>query len=276
MAGISRASLAQAHDQLEAVLARQPGSAGADAATRLSTQLSSVATLLAGQYRLRRSLADQGSPAAARAGLLSRLLAGKVDETTLEVLRGAVAASWASPVDLLDALSELAAQAALAAAEAQGVLDEVEDELFRFARTVEREPRLSLALSDPALPADRKDGLLRRLLEGRAQGATLQLVRQAVADTRGKALHRRLDELTRLAAARRQRLVAVVRVARALDDDQAERLRASLTRLYGRDVQLQVDLDPTILGGAVVSVGDEIIDGSVARRLAQVRARLGR
>lgn len=275
MEGVSRTSLAHVRERLEAVLHSVMGSESGLAATRVSTQVSAVGGLLAREYRLRRSLADQASTPAARAALLSRLVSGKVDEATLDVLRAVVESAWASPGDLLDVVTELAAQAALAAAGAQGVLDDVEDELFRFARTVEREPRLSLALSDPALPAERKDGLLRRLLEGKAQPTTLELVRQAVADTRGKALHRRLDELTRLAAARRQRLVAVVRVARALDDAQAQRLREALTRLYGRQVQLQVDLDPAVLGGAVVSVGDEIIDGSVARRLEQARARLG-
>lgn len=270
MEGISRASLAAARDRLEALLQ----DAEPDTATALSAQLSSVAGLLDREYRLRRTLADPAGSPEARAGLLSRLLAGKVDNAAVDLLAGVVRSRWAEPGDLVDGIVELAAQAGLAAADRRGVLDEVEDELFRFARVVAREPRLSLALSDNALPAERKDALLRRLLEGKAQADTLALVRQAVTDTHGRALDRRLDLLTRLAAERRQRLVAVVRVARTLDDAQAGRLRAALARVYGRTVQLQVDLDPAVLGGAVVTVGDEILDGSVARRLAQVRARL--
>jgi len=267
---VSRASLAAAADRLESLLQ----GLDPEAASALSAQLSSVAGLLDSEFRLRRSLADPSGSPDARAGLLSRLLVGRVDDAAVDLLTGVVRGRWAAPIDLVAAVSELAAQAGLAAADRRGVLDDVEDELFRFARILAREPQLSLALSDPALPADRKDALLRRLLDGRAQGDTLALVRQAVTDTRGRALDRRLDQLTRLAAARRQRLVAVVRVARPLDDDQAERLRAALGGVYGREVQLQVDLDPAVLGGAVVTVGDEILDGSVARRLAQVRARL--
>lgn len=271
MEGVSRTSLAEAGERLEGVL----GALDADGARSLSDQLSAVAGLLTREYRLRRSLGDQGNAPDARAGLLARLLGDRVAPQALDVLTAAVRARWAEPGDLVAALGQLAAQAGLAAAEKSGSLDDVEDELFRFARTVEREPRLSLALSDPALPNDRKDAVLRRLLEGRAQPVTLALVRQAVVDTAGRSLDRRLDQLTVLAAGRRQRLVAVVRVARPLDADQATRLRAALTRLYGRAVQLQVDLDPGVLGGVVVQVGDEVLDGSVARRIEQVRARLG-
>lgn len=323
MNGVSRASLAEARERLEALLRDQHGAgptgpsgpadatpdapaatipsaartllhrmrpghgatdepdgvdpragAGAGDAQQLSEQLSAVGGLLDREWRLRRSLVDAASPPDARAALLQRLFAGKVGDATLELLTTAVLARWAEPSDLVDALLELATEAGLAGADEAGVLDDVEDEVFRFGRVVLREPRLSLALSDPALPADRKDALLRRLLEGKAQPVTIALLRQAVLDTGGHSLDRRLERISRLAAARRERLVAVVRVARPLDPDQAVRLRAALRATYGRDVQLQVDLDPDVLGGVVVTVGEQILDGSVARRIEQVRARL--
>jgi len=263
-----------ATDEPEEVDPRAGAGTGAGAAQQLSEQLSAVGGLLDREWRLRRSLVDAASPPDARAALLQRLFAGKVGDATLELLTTAVRARWAEPSDLVDALLELATEAGLAGADEAGVLDDVEDEVFRFGRVVLREPRLSLALSDPALPADRKDALLRRLLEGKAQSVTIALLRQAVLDTGGHSLDRRLDRISRLAAARRERLVAVVRVARPLDPDQAVRLRAALRVTYGRDVQLQVDLDPDVLGGVVVTVGEQILDGSVARRIEQVRARL--
>jgi len=318
--GVSRASLAEARERLEALLRDQQGAApsgpagatrdtpaaiipsaartllhrmrpghgatdepegvdpsagaGTGAAQQLSEQLSAVGGLLDREWRLRRSLVDAASPPDARAALLQRLFAGKVGDATLELLTTAVRARWAEPSDLVDALLELATEAGLAGADEAGVLDDVEDEVFRFGRVVLREPRLSLALSDPALSADRKDALLRRLLEGKAQPVTIALLRQAVLDTGGHSLGRRLERISRLAAARRERLVAVVRVARPLDPDQAVRLRGALHATYGRDVQLQVDLDPDVLGGVVVTVGEQILDGSVARRIEQVRARL--
>ena len=282
MQGTSRAATADLRERLEALLRPTGGApagapapeASAQAAQDLSAQLSSVAGLLDREWRLRRSLTDTAVPAEQRAGLLRRVLSGRVGDPALQLLSDAVAARWAEPGDLVDALLELAVEAGLAAAETAGVLDDVEDEVFRFGRVVLREPRLSLALSDPALPGDRKDALLRRLLEGKAQPQTVALLRQAVVDTGGRSLDRRLERIAVLAAARRQRLVAVVRVAHPLDDAQTARLRAALRTAYGRDVQLQVDLDPAVLGGAVVTVGEDILDGSVARRIEQVRARL--
>ena len=191
-------------------------------------------------------------------------------------LQDLVASPWHSPADLREAVETLAAEAALVSAEGDGALDDVEDELFRFARLLDREPELRAALTDPGLPEDRKTGLVRALLGERARPATVRLVEVAVTRPRGRSLERVLEELSRLAAARRQRLVAEVRVASPLDDAQTARLAGSLARLYGRPVQLQVDVDPAVLGGVQVRVGDEVLDGTVARRLAEVRRRLAR
>jgi F-type H+-transporting ATPase subunit delta len=168
----------------------------------------------------------------------------------------------------------LAADAALRAAEHDGVLDDVEDELFRFARLLEREPALRAALTDPGLPDDRKSGLLRELLGERARPQTLRLVEIAVTRSRGRSVETALDELADLAAQRRQRFVAQVRVARPLDLRQEARLSTALERLYGRRVQLQVDIDPAVLGGISVRVGDEVLDGTVQRNLEAVRRKL--
>ena len=147
-------------------------------------------------------------------------------------------------------------------------------ELFRFARLLEREPALRAALTDPALPVERKSGLLRDLLGGKAQPTTVRLVEIAVTRPRGGSLEHTLEELSRLAAQRRSRYVAQVRVAAPLDAAQETRLSASLARIYGREVQLQVDVDPSVVGGVEVRVGDEVLDGTVKHSLDQVRRRL--
>lgn len=155
-------------------------------------------------------------------------------------------------------------------------LDEVEDELFRFGRLLDREAGLELALSDPAgAPAD-KSRLLHTLLDGKAQPASIRLLERLVLAPRGRTLDRAIADVGALAAARRQRLVATVRSARPLDAERLTRLAEALHRLYGRAVQVQLDVDPSLVGGLTVRVGDELVDGSIARRLADARAQLTR
>jgi F-type H+-transporting ATPase subunit delta len=169
----------------------------------------------------------------------------------------------------------LGAEAVFARAEADGKLDDVEDELFRFARLVEREHGLRLALADPVLPTDRKLAVIDELLGRRATDATVRLVRQVVQAPRGRLVERAVDELARAAAAFRGRVVAVVTTAVALDEQRQARLAAALERMQGRPVRLQVVVDPSMMGGVIVRIGDEIIDGSVRRQLVRARNELG-
>src|SRR5690606_34504568 len=106
---------------------------------------------------------------------------------------------------------------------------------------------------------------------GKVEAETAELVRHVVANPRGRRVERALDELVEASARRRERLLAKVRVAAQISDDQQRRLAAALGRIYGRTVDVQVDVDPDVLGGVVVTVGDEVIDGSVARKLDQIR-----
>ena len=273
MDGSSRESMRAALARFEEQVAG-PGAPGRS--EEVSEGLYAVARLLDREPSLRRALTDPASSPDSRRGLVQALFGRQLPATPVQVLADLVASPWHSPADLREAVETLAAQAALVAAEADGALDDVEDELFRFARLLEREPQLRAALTDPGLPDERKSGLLRTLLGDRARPATLRLVEVAVTRPRGRSLETVLEELSRLAAARRQRLVAEVRVAAPLDRDQAERLSLVLGRIYGRTVQLQVAVDPTVLGGVQVRVGDEVLDGTVARRLEDARRRVVR
>ena len=264
-----RAALARFEEQVQ-------GSGGGARADQVSEGLYAVAGLLDREPSLRRALTDPASSPDSRRGLVQALFGSRLPEAPVRLLGDLVASPWDSPADLREAVETLAAQAALVAAEADGVLDDVEDELFRFARLLEREPQLRAALTDPGLPDARKSGLLQALLGDRARPATVRLVEVAVTRPRGRSLETVLEELSRLAAARRQRLVADVRVAAPLDRDQAERLSRVLGRLYGRTVQLQVAVDRSVLGGVQVRVGDEVLDGTVARRLEEARRRVVR
>ncbi len=273
MEGTSREAMRAALQRFEEQIGSLPAGAGSG---EVSEGLYAVAGLLDREPSLRRALTDPASSPDSRRGLVDGLLGRQLSALPLRVLSDLVASSWHSPADLREAVETLAAQAALVAAEGDGVLDDVEDELFRFARLLEREPQLRAALTDPGLPDERKSALLRSLLGDRARPATVRLVEVAVTRPRGRSLETVLEDLSRLAAARRQRLVAEVRVAAPLTDEQADRLGAVLGRIYGREVQLQVDVDPRVLGGVQVRVGDEVLDGTVARRLEDVRTRLTR
>jgi len=159
-------------------------------------------------------------------------------------------------------------------AEKDGTLDDVEDELFRFGRILDREPQLNSLLADGHQPEDRRTGLLDAVLGDKVTPVAAALLRQTVRLPRGRHLDLAAEELAELAAARRHRYVARVRTAVALTPQQEQRLSASLTRLYARPMSLQIELDEHLLGGLVVEVGGELIDGSVAGRLAAAQRSL--
>lgn len=266
MRGASRDSLKRALASFE-----QTFDADGTGSSEVSEGLYAVAALLDREPSLRRALTDPGSSPANRQALMERLLGQQLGPLPLGVLRDLVADRWDSSVDLRSAVEVLAANAAMGAAEGEGVLDDVEDELFRFSRLLDREPALRAALTDPGLPAERKSSLLDQLLGGQATPITQRLVGIAVTRSHAGSLESALEELSRLAAQRRQRYVATVRVAAPLGLAQQERLAASLARIYGRQVQLQVHVDPDVVGGIEVRVGDEVIDGTLASRLQDAR-----
>jgi F-type H+-transporting ATPase subunit delta len=270
--GISRASLADARERLAEVLA---GPAGANpGAEKLGDELFAVTGLLDDQVRLRRILSDPSGDSSGRQDLAAGLLRGKVSDPTLDVVTALVGLNWSQPADLADATEQLAVLAVVEAADNEGLLDDVEDELFRFGRVVNAEPQLRITLSDPFIAADGKNELLRSLLGGKVSEPTMRLITQAADHPRGRSLDVSLEEYARLAAERRERLVAEVHVAIALTDEQRGRLRSALTATYGQDVHLNVVLDPRVVGGISVQISDEIIDGTVAGRLAGLRRRM--
>ncbi len=269
MQGTSRESLAAAQERLDALL----GAAGTDGAA-VGGALFAVVDLLDQNVGLRRGLTDPSHAGDAKAALVTRLLQGQVSADVLALVSDLVRSRWSRARDLGDALEHLAASAVVAGAERAGRADRVEDELFRFERLVDGDPRLARALSEPAAPAASKAALVDDLLAAQAAPESLALVRRAVLHSRGEHLPAALERYVAIAASRRDQLVAYVRVALPLDDSQRQRLATALRQLYGKQVQLNVDVDPDLLGGLRVEIGDEVLDGTVARRLDDVRRRL--
>jgi F-type H+-transporting ATPase subunit delta len=267
MRGASRASLAAAKDRLPGALA----GGTATQANEVGEQLFAVADLLDREPGLRRSLSDPARDSAARTGLAEALLAGKISPVSLDLVTALVAGRWSQPGDLADALEELAVLAIAEAADRDGQLDELEDELFRFGRIVQADPNLRSALSNQFVPAAARAGVVTELVSGKVSVPALRLITQAAAHPRGRSLDAALEAYAGLAAELRERLVAEVHVAVPLTDDQRARLAAALVAAYGHDVHLNVVLDPTLVGGMTVRIGDQLINGSVAGRLGELR-----
>ncbi len=174
-----------------------------------------------------------------------------------------------------DALVRGYAQAIFAVAEAEGDLQTVEDELFGFAKAVERETRLREALTDPALPADRKLAVIRDVLGPKASSHTANVLGFLIEQGRARELGRIIQGLAEVAAERRQRQLAEVRSAVPLPDERRASLEAALSKATGRAVEVKVVVDPSVIGGVVARVGDEVFDGTVRTRLQRARERLG-
>lgn len=243
--------------------------------TDVGSELFSVLTLLDGERSLRRALADANASTAphARVALVRGLFEGKVSEATLDVVASAVGQAWSHTSDLLDSLQLLGRESLLVAAQADGQLDAVEDELFRLGRIVAANPALERTLADRTAPAGARTTLVRALLDGKTTAVTEMLVAQVVERLRSEPADA-LDELSTLAARQREQSVAHVRSAVDLSAAQLERLTTALSRTYGRPVTVHVALDRDLTGGLVVQVGDEVIDGSVSGRIDALRRRL--
>jgi F-type H+-transporting ATPase subunit delta len=171
-------------------------------------------------------------------------------------------------------MTTLGTEAALDAADSEGALDDVEDELFRFGRIVSGNRELSRLLSDRSASIEGTGALIDRLLSGKVSTVTELLLRNVLTSRRAGSAEVAVERLSDAASRRRGQSVARVTTAVALTPAQEQRLTDVLGRLYGRTIGLQVTVDPDVLGGLVVQVGDEVIDGSVAHRLEAARRRL--
>jgi F-type H+-transporting ATPase subunit delta len=268
MRGVSAESLAAGQERLEKLLA----SAGTDA-TALGEDLFAVSDVLSANPALRRALTDPARDGQAKAALVERVFTGRVSGPAVDVVAGLARSRWSEAGDLTDAVEGYATSALLASADRAGRLDGVEDELFRFARTVEADQGLRDAFSHRTAGTDRKADLVRTLLQGRAAPETVRLAVHAASHPRGLRTAQVLERYVQAAAERRQQVVAQVVAAAPLTIEQRSRLEAALQRRYGR-VRLNVDVDPSVLGGLRVQVGSELVDGTVTARLDEARRRM--
>jgi F-type H+-transporting ATPase subunit delta len=236
----------------------------------LASDLFAVVDALESSAALRRGLSDPGTPEEARRALAHGVLDGKVSKSAVNVVAEAAAVRWAGGRTFVAAIERQAIRAELEKADAAEQLEETEDELFRFSRLVASNPALREALSDRTVGLEHRQQLVGELLAGKVGDSTVALAKRAVL-ARERTFDHTLEQYVSLAAEQKNRLVATVRVARPLTDEQLERLRNVLTRQAGRPVAVQVVIDENVLGGVRVELGDEVIEGTVSAKLEDAR-----
>jgi F-type H+-transporting ATPase subunit delta len=249
-------------------------SEGADA-TDLGDDLFALALSLDGAHSLRRALTEPAVAVEAKVRLLHSLFEGRLGSAAMRVAESAAGIRWSSTRDLPDALEQASVSAHVAKADSEGHLDDLEDNLFRFSRIAEANAGLREALADSGTPLEAKRSLLRDLLGDKVDQPTAALLAQAVAG-RHRSLTGVLAVYQRVAADRRDSMIATVWVASPLSDEHRERLASALSAQHDKRIHLNVVVDPEVLGGVRVAVGDEVLDSTVEARLKQAQRRLER
>lgn len=267
MASATSESLAAAQKELESTFVH------ADLA--VADELFGVLDVLDGSAALRRSFTDPSRESQARTGLLRNLFGPKLKSTTTSILEALVSKRWSRERDLSDAVETLAVSVAAAQAERTGLqgLEQLESALLGFRRTVAGSHEVQRALTEPQAGAEAKQKLAAKLSPQASAEARLLLDR-AVTAPRGLRPEALVGRFAEQVAARQQRWIAQVTVAKDLDQAYRERLSTSLDRHFGRELKLDVVVDPDVVGGIRVQVGDEVVDNTAASKLNDLSRKL--
>jgi F-type H+-transporting ATPase subunit delta len=261
LGGSSRQSLVAARTALDAAVK------GVDAqvASTLSAELFFAADVLGSNISVRRALTDSSRDAAAKGALIKDLLASKVGTAAVGLLTELSALRWSGAKDLVQVIEQLAIEAEASAANISGDLDRVENEMFVISSTVSNSSELRKAFKSDAEVA--KAQLVAELLKN-ASSSTTKLVAQMVTSWRGRSIESAFADFQWALAARRNRVIALVRIAAPISQAQQDRLGAALDKQVGQPVRMNIEIDPSVLGGVSVKFADEMVDGSVSNRLA--------
>jgi F-type H+-transporting ATPase subunit delta len=273
MAGVSSESLATALAQLEAKLPT--------ASLQLAKELFGILGMVDSSAGLRRALTDPSRNGDEKSALVRQLVGGKVSADAADIAGGLASSRWANARDIGDALETLAATVVISVAEnksavsASGItgLEELENDLFSFNQAAASSHEVQRALSEPQASSAAKAAFAEKLVPGASEEAKV-LIAQAVTQPRGIKPTRLVQRFAELAAKRQQRWIATVSVTRPLTQTQLARLQAGLNALYGRELKVNVNVDPALIGGIRVQVGDEVLDASVLTKLGGLQRQL--
>lgn len=263
LGGSSRQSLVAARAKLDAAVK----GATADSAAKLSSELFLAAEVLASNVPLRRAFADMSRDAASKATLVKDLFGKTLGSAALTVLTDVATLRWSAGGDVVYVLEQLAIEAEGTAANINGELDRVEDELFEISRVIAENFELRKALVGPG-STSAKSTLVSDVLGKKASESTVRLAAALVTSLRGRSIEAGFADYLSALANRRNRLIANVRVAVAITDTQKVRLAQAIEKQVGQPIRVNIQVDPTLIGGVSVKFADELVDGSISNRLA--------
>jgi len=264
LGGNSRQSLASLRDTLDEKL---NGLSAADC-TAMSEDLFTVVIALNSSVGLRRAFTDPSRDAQSKAVLVQNLFGDALSKNVLFIILEAVSLRWSSPVDVASAVEQLAIEAEATAANAEGSLDRVQDELFIFGRTLAEHQELRQILGDRLGSTAGKSEIISSLLGNKAAPSTVRLLTQLVNGLAGRSIDSVQEIYIDAVAARRNRLNVLVRTRSALSAAQIDKLTRIMTEQVGQPVHLNFDIDPSVIGGVSIRFADEIVDGTISTRLA--------
>ncbi len=270
--GSSRQSLASLRVTLDGKISSL---SSADCVT-VSSDLFAVLTTLNSSIGLRRALTDPSRDVESKSVLVSDIFGKVIGATALAVVDAAIALRWSSPSQLAGAIEQIAIESESSAANHEGKLDLVQDEIFEFGRTLVANNDLRQALNSRETDGPAKQALITSIFTSKFSPFSVRLLNSLVAGLSGRSIEQALSAYAHGVAARRDRVTAHVRTAIALSDGQRTKLVDALTKQIGQPVHINVEIDPSVIGGVAIRFADEVIDGTIVNRLAEAsRALVG-
>ncbi|TQO19044.1 ATP synthase F1 subcomplex delta subunit [Rhodoglobus vestalii] len=262
MGSATREALVAAKDALASITAKNSLATG--------TELFEAGRVVGSSAQLRSALADPATAREDKSAIVGSVFSS-LSASTRTILSAIVGARWSNADDLLAGIEEIGIR--LIAQSAPAKLS-IGDELFAFGTTVSSDSELELAVGSKLGSAESKSALVNELLTGKASEQAVVIIDQLVQQPRGRRIGELVSTAANIVADQAGQSVATITTAAPLTPVQLERLRVGLTKNYGRELKLNVRLDPSIIGGVRVQIGDEVIDGSIATKLNDLKIQL--
>lgn len=269
LTGSSKASLAALRSAVDSTLKSTLASTGAAEAQALAADLATARAALDSSSGLRRALTDPARGSDAKSALVKDLFGKVISPSALSLVEQSASLRWSSGSDLTDAIEVMTIESLAIAAESAGESDALEGEILAIVRSISASSDLRQGLNDPKYSTSAKQELIASLFAGAISGSTVKVLEMMVASLRGRNVERTLAHYSHVILARKERSVAHVKSAVRLDGERLSRLGAALERALGRKIRVDVEVDPLVMGGISVRIGDELIDGTVVNRLME-------